>query len=306
MARDLHELARLEDSLSYLYIDKAVIERDENSIVILRDKERIPVPISSLTVLMLGPGTNITHAAMQIAADSGCMVIWCGEGALRFYGYGMGETRSAERLLHQAECCMDEEKHMQVVRRMFQLRFPDMDLMDLSLNQIRGLEGVRVRESYKLYAKKHHVEWNGRNYKFTDWDASDDLNQALSSANVCLYGLCNAAIVSLGYSPALGFVHTGKMQSFVYDIADLYKLETSVPAAFEVVGSPRCDDISRSTRIVMRRLLRERRVLKRIAGDLDYLFAVREEADQNREDAGELWNEGNSTVSGGMNHAGDV
>ena len=112
MPRDLHELSRLEDSLSYLYIDKAVVERDENSIVILRTNERIPVPISSLTVLMLGPGTNLSHAAMKVIADSGCLVIWCGEGALRFYGYGMGETRSAGNLLRQAQCCMDEQKHL--------------------------------------------------------------------------------------------------------------------------------------------------------------------------------------------------
>lgn len=306
MARDLNELSRLEDSLTYLYIDKAVIERDENSIAVFRDKERIPIPISSLTVLMLGPGTSISHAAMQIAAESGCMVIWCGENALRFYGYGMGETRSADHILLQAKCCMDGEMHMQVVRRMFQLRFPDMNLDGLTLNQIRGMEGVRVRESYKLYAKKHHVTWNGRVYDPSDWDASDALNRAMSSANVCLYGLCNAAIISLGYSPAIGFVHTGKMQSFVYDIADLYKMETSVPAAFEVAESSGQEDISRTTRIVMRRYLRERRILKRIADDLSFIFGNAEDEDRNREDAGELWNDDNTTMAGGVNHAGDV
>ena len=306
MASDLNELSRLEDSLTYLYIDKAAIERDENSIAVFREKERIPIPISSLTVLMLGPGTSITHAAMQIAAESGCMVIWCGENALRFYGYGMGETRSAEHILQQAKHCMDEEMHMQVVRRMFQLRFPDMNLDGLTLNQIRGMEGVRVRESYKLYAKKHHVTWNGRVYDPSDWDASDALNRAMSSANVCLYGLCNAAIISLGYSPAIGFVHTGKMQSFVYDIADLYKMETSVPAAFEVAGSSKQEDISRTTRIVMRRYLRERRILKRIAEDLFFIFGNVEDEDRNREDAGELWNNDNTTTAGGVNHAGDV
>lgn len=306
MARDLHELSRLEDSLSYLYVEKAVVERDENSLIILREGERIPLPVSSLSVLLLGPGTNITHAAIQVAADSGCMVVWCGEGALRFYGYGMGETRSAERMLRQAAYCMDEEKHMQVVRRMFQLRFPDMNLEGLSLNQIRGMEGVRVREAYKLLARKYHMKWSGRNYSLTDWDDSDDLNKALSMANVCLYGLCNAAIVSLGYSPALGFVHTGKMQSFVYDIADLYKLETSAPAAFEVTCEPRCEGISRETRIVMRRMLRERGILKRIAKDLAYLFDEAGECDQNREDAGELWNEHGGTTAGGRNHAEEV
>ena len=124
MPKDMHELSRLEDSLSYLYVDKAIIERDENSIVIIRENERIPVPISTLTVLMLGPGTSLTHAAMMIVAECGCLVIWCGEGALRFYGYGMGETRSARNILRQAQCCMDAGKHLEVVRRMFEMRFP--------------------------------------------------------------------------------------------------------------------------------------------------------------------------------------
>jgi len=306
MPRDLHELSRLDDSLSYLYVEKAIVERDENSIVILRAGERIPVPISALTVLMLGPGTNLTHAAMRVIADSGCLVIWCGEGALRFYGYGMGETRSAERLLRQAECCMDEEKHMRVVRRMFALRFPDIELGEMTLQQIRGLEGVRVRESYRLFAKRHGIVWRGRNYDRDEWDNSDDLNKALSAANACVYGLCNAAIVSLGYSPGLGFVHTGKMLSFVYDVADLYKMETAVPAAFEVASMPRCEDISRAVRTNLRKRMREKKILKRIAADLDFLFEISAEEDRNREDAGMLWDEEGESVTGGVNHAEDV
>lgn len=306
MPRDLHELSRLNDSLSYLYVDKAIIERDLNSIVLIRAGSRIPVPISALTVLMLGPGTNITHAAMRIITESGCMVIWCGEGAMNFYGYGMGETRSSERLLRQAEYLMDDEKHMQVVRRMFSLRFPDIDLSDKTLEQIRGMEGVRVRESYKLLAKRHGIKWRSRDYNRNDWDDADDLNRALSTANACLYALCNAAIVSLGYSPGLGFIHTGKMLSFTYDIADLYKLETSMTAAFEVASSPRTDDISRSVRVRLRELLRERRVMKRIAADIDDIFQLSGEADLNRDDAGELWDEGGATIAGGINRADDI
>ena len=302
MPRDLHELSRLEDSLSYLYIDKAVVERDENSIVILRKNERIPVPISSLTVLMLGPGTNLTHAAMKVIADSGCLVIWCGEGALRFYGYGMGETRSAGNLIRQAQCCMDGQKHLEVVRRMFELRFPGMNLSGKSLQQLRGMEGVRMRETYKLMASKHGLIWKGRSYKLEEWDASDDLNKALSASNACLYGLCNAAIISLGYSPGLGFIHTGKMMSFVYDIADLYKAETTIPVAFEIVTQPRTEPIDREARIRLRRVLRERRILKRIARDIDFLFDTMPNDDPNRIDAGELWDGGNHVVSGGVNH----
>ena len=306
MPRDLHELSRLEDSLSYLYVDRAIVERDENSIVIIRENERIPVPVSALTVLMLGPGTNLTHAAMKVLADSGCLVIWCGEGALRFYGYGMGETRSAEHLLRQAQCCMDEEKHLEVVRRMFEMRFPGIDLSGKTLNQMRGMEGIRMRETYKILAKKHHLVWKGRSYKMDEWDASDDLNKALSSANACLYGLCNAAIISLGYSPGLGFIHTGKMMSFVYDIADLYKTETTIPVAFEIATQSRTDPIDRAARIRLRTVLKERRILKRIASDLAFLFDAMEGEDPNRIDAGELWDGEGQVIEGGMNHAEDL
>ena len=302
MPRDLHELSRLEDSLSYLYVDRAIVERDVNSIVVLRGQDRIPIPVSSLTVLMLGPGTNLTHAAMKVIADSGCLVIWCGEGAMRFYGYGMGETRSAANLLRQAQCCMDEQKHLEVVRRMFELRFPGFDLEEKTLQQMRGMEGVRMRETYKLLARKYGMDWKGRSYKMDEWDASDDLNKALSSANACLYGLCNAAIVSLGYSPGLGFIHTGKMMSFVYDIADLYKVETTIPVAFEVAAQPRVEPIDREVRIRLRTVLRERSILKRVAKDIAYLFDVAEIDDENRMDAGELWDGEDQRICGGVNH----
>lgn len=303
MPRDLHELSRLEDSLSYLYVERAVVEREINSIVILKEKERIPVPVSSLTVLMLGPGTKLTHAAMKVLADSGCLVIWCGEGALRFYGYGMGETRSAENLLRQARCCMDEQLHLQVVKRMFEMRFPGMDLSEKTLNQLRGMEGIRMRELYKLLARKHGMLWKGRSYRMDEWDESDDLNKALSAANACLYGLCNAAIVSLGYSPGLGFVHTGKLMSFVYDVADLYKAETTIPVAFEIATQPRVNIIERETRIRLRTVLRERRVLKRIAKDLAFLFDAPELEGENRIDAGELWDGSDNAIQGGVNYA---
>lgn len=305
MPRDLHELSRLEDSLSYLYIDRAIIERDMNSIVILRERERIPVPVSALTVLMLGPGTSVTHEAVKVLSDSGCLVIWCGEGALRFYGYGMGETRSAVNLLRQAKYCMDEEKHMEVVRRMFAMRFPELDLSGKTLSQLRGMEGIRMRELYKLLASKKGLIWKGRSYHMEDWDESDDLNKALSAANTCLYGLCNAAIVSLGYSPGLGFIHTGKLMSFVYDIADLYKAETTIPVAFEIVTQPRTNPIEREARLRLRRILRERRILKRIASDLAILFDAKDDEDVNRPDAGELWDGSDKAIRGGLNHGED-
>lgn len=302
MAKDLHELSNLRDSLSYLYFEKAIIERDQNAIVIIRNEERIAVPIASVTVLMLGPGTSITHAAMKVICENGCTVLWCGEHALRYYGFGMGETRKSTQQMKQARLFSDKALHLEVARRMYIIRFPDVTPDGLDIRQLRGLEGVRVRESYKMYAKRYHIEWHGRNYDKSNWSGSDSINIALSSANAALYGLCQAAIVSLGYSPALGFIHTGKQLSFVYDIADLYKMETSVPAAFEAAASSPSEDIARKARELMRRYLREKHVLKRVAEDIANLFDISIEDDINAEETGNLWDE-DGDLAGGHNYA---
>ncbi len=303
LPKDLNRLPKLRDSLSFLYIEHAVIEQDGLSIVVLRKGERVPVPIAAMTVLMLGPGVRITHAAVKTICDNGCTVIWCGEFGSRFYAVGMGETRSAANLLMQAKLCMDEERHMEVVRRMYVRRFPDMDCSGLALRQIRGLEGIRVREAYRQFAGQYGVPWKKRSYKQEDWDEADPINRALSVANSVLYGICQAAIVSLGFSPGLGFIHTGKMLSFVYDIADLYKLETSVPAAFSVIGGSYAD-LEREVRTACRRWIRIARVLKRIPEDIAWIFEQPSMDDQeNASEAGSLWDRGGEQLRGGHNYA---
>ncbi len=233
--QNLEELPRLKDSISYLYIEHAVIQQDNQSIVAIDQNGTTPIPLAAVTCLLLGPGVKVTHAAIRAICNNGCMAIWCGENMGRFYASGIGETRSSKNLLKQAAACMDEARHMEAVRKMYQLRFPNVQTDGLSLQQIRGMEGIRVRKAYALAAKITGVTWKKRTYKTTDWDESDPINKALSEANALLYGVCHAAIVSLGYSAGLGFVHTGKQLSFVYDIADLYKTETTIPVAFEAV-----------------------------------------------------------------------
>lgn len=304
MPKDLHELPKLRDSLSYFYIEHAIIEQENSAIVIIRKEERIPVPVASLTVLLIGPGTSVTHAAIKAICDNGCMAVWCGENAMRYYGFGMGETRSAVNLLKQAKYCMDPEKHLAVVKRMYQLRFPNIKTDNMTLAQIRGLEGIRVRETYKQLSKVFGVKWQGRNYKSDSWDEADPLNRALSAGNACLYGLCNAAIISLGYSPGLGFIHTGKMLSFVYDIADLYKMQTTIPAAFQAISGSRCESIEKEARIKCRGYFREQKILKRIAEDIYHIFDVEgSQSDINAEAVGELWDGDDRNVDGGINYA---
>lgn len=301
--KDLHALPRIADSISFLYIEKASIEQDAFSVTAFRKNERVPIPAAGLTTLFIGPGTTISHAAVKTLADCGCMVIWCGEGVSKFYASGMGETRSAENLLGQVTLFSNEEAHMRVVRRMYQIRFPKMDCTGKTLQQIRGMEGIRVREAYKLWSKTTGVRWRGRSYKDDDWDAADPINRSLSIANAVLYGVCHAAIVSLGYSPALGFIHTGKMLSFVYDVADLYKAETTIPAAFtSVARSENAEDAV--IRLQTRRFIKQQNVMRRIAGDIAWIFEKNTAADENAKGAGELWDDAFGTVAGGANHAG--
>ena len=301
MAKDYHELPKIRDSISYLYIEHAVIEQDNSSIILIREDGRIPVPVSSLTCLLLGPGTSISHAAIRAAAENGCMIVWCGEAAGRFYASGMGETRSAANLLLQAKLCMDPDAHMSVVRRMYEIRFPKLPTKDMSLQQIRGMEGIRVKQTYKTYARQTGVKWTARSYKQTDWDEADEINQALSAANAILYSVCQAAIVSLGFSTGLGFVHTGKQLSFVYDIADLYKTETSIPAAFEAVQTAK-GDLEQKVRLYMRQRIARAGIMKRIADDIAWIFDVPLQEEQlNSTEVGELWDT-RGELPGGKNY----
>jgi len=271
--QDLHELPKLRDSLSYLYVEHAIIERKDSAVELVSEEGCILVPVAALCVLMLGPGTSITHAAIRILAQNGCTILWTGEEMTHFYAQGTGETRKAYHLLRQAELVSIPEKRSEVVMRMYLKRFNEQLEPSLTLPQIRGLEGVRVRRAYAEASRTWGVKWEGRSYDRQNWDKADPINRALSAANSLLNSLCHAAIVSGGYSPALGFIHTGKQLSFVYDIADLYKAEITIPVAFETTakypGKP-----EPYTRMACREKFREKRLLERILPDIDELLQI--------------------------------
>lgn len=305
--RDLHELPKLRDSLSYLYVEHCKIDQEHKSIAIHDAEGKVPVPCASLCLLMLGPGTTITHAAIRALAENGCLVIWCGEQGVRFYAQGMGETRNANRLLRQAMLCSDPALRLQIVMRMYRMRFKEPLPEGLTLQQIRGKEGIRVREAYAKTSLETGVPWSGRSYRRDSWNDTDPVNRALSAANSCLYGICHAAIVSLGYSPALGFIHTGKQLSFVYDIADLYKVETTVPVAFRAAARG-STGIEREVRIICRDMFKETRLLERIADDIETVLAlngltgVNADFDSDQALPGGIWDPNSGTVEGGVNY----
>jgi CRISPR-associated protein Cas1 len=253
-------------------VDGAFVLIDQNGV-------RVQIPVGGLACLMLEPGTRVSHAAVVLCAQVGCLLIWVGEGGVRLYAAGQPGGARADRLLFQARNALDETARLNVVREMYRRRFDEEPPARRSVDQLRGMEGVRVREIYRLLAKRHGVDWKSRRYEQGDWDAADIPNRCLSSATACLYGLCEAAILAAGYAPAIGFLHRGKPQSFVYDIADLYKFETVVPVAFTIAsriakvgrggeGGPP----ERQVRIGCREMFRKSGLLEQIIPDIDSIL----------------------------------
>lgn len=305
--KDLRILPKIRDSLSYLYLDQGIIEQDDKSISVFDETGKVQIPVASLTLLLLGPGTKISHAAVKTTADAGCLIAWTGEESVRFYATGMGETRSSAALIRQAILFAQKETRVAIAKKMYRKRFSETLPPDLTIEQLRGKEGVRVRSIYDQESKKYGVVWQGRSYDRKDWKNSDDFNRALSAANSCLYGVCHSAIIALGYSPALGFIHIGKQLSFVYDIGDLYKASLTIPIAFEI-AMKKPSELERTVRLRLRDEFKNQKILGRIADDIQDLIGeenqMNEKFDSDPAAPGYLAGEDSITI-GGKNHGRD-
>lgn len=249
--------------------------KDGAFVVIDCSGERMHIPVGSVACIMLEPGTRISHAAVKLAATTGTLLIWVGEAGVRLYASGQPGGARSDKLLYQAQLALDEDLRLKVVRKMFEIRFGEPAPQRRSVDQLRGIEGARVRKTYQLLAKQYGVEWHGRRYDPKDWEKGDLINQCLSAATSCLYGVTEAAILAAGYAPAIGFVHSGKPLSFVYDIADLIKFETVVPVAFNIAAKhPKQPD--REVRIACREQFRSSKVLKRLIPLIEDVLAAGE------------------------------
>jgi CRISPR-associated protein Cas1 len=251
-------------------LDSAFVLIDKNGV-------RTQIPVGGMACIMLEPGTRVSHASVVLAARVGCLLVWVGEGGVRLYASGQPGGARADKLLYQARLALDDVARLAVVREMYRRRFDEEAPSRRSIEQLRGIEGARVRELYKLTARKYGIEWSSRNYDRNAWDAADIPNRCLSSATACLYGLSEAAILAAGYAPAIGFLHRGKAQSFVYDIADVYKFETVMPAAFETaarIAKGRGDGSSpeRQVRISCRDLFRRTGLLDKIIPSIEEML----------------------------------
>ncbi len=299
--QNLRELPKFRDGTSYLYLEHTVLEQNDRSLQAFHPEGMITIPCASLGVLLLGPGTTVSHSAMTALGRTGCSIVWVGEQGVRFYASGLGESSRSARLMQQARLWANEDSRMRIVRQMYQMRFAEELPEDLTLRQIRGREGARVKALYSRYSKTYSIKWKERKYNRSDWEGADPANRAVSAGNACLHGLAHAAILSCGYTPGLGFVHTGQQLSLVYDIADLYKMEVVIPVAFrEASKGP--EDIERRVRLALRDHIREARLLRRIADDLLTLFgAEQEDEDPQEETVSDLYDP-RGDVSGGKNY----
>lgn len=298
----LSELPRISDRVTFIYVERAKINRKDSSVTVIDSRGTVAIPAAIIGVLLLGPGSDVSHRAMELIGDVGTSVIWVGERGVRQYAHGRSLAHSTRLLVRQAELVSNQRSRLEVARKMYALRFADEDVSRLTMQQLRGKEGSRVRRAYREQAQKYDIAWDRREYNPDDFHGGTVVNQALSAAHVCLYGLVHSVIVALGMSPGLGFVHTGHDLSFVYDVADLYKSENTVPIAFQVASEFSADDdIGGITRRKVRDSFVNGKLISQVVKDLQYLMNVNLDEEMHA-DVMSLWDDKEDLQSFGVQY----
>lgn len=266
-------LPQIKDKYPFIYLERGRLEVDDSSVKwIDSDCNVIRLPIATINCLLLGPGSTITHEAVKITATSNCSICWVGEDSLLFYAAGYTPTSDSRNLRKQMLLASNQDKGLEVARKLFLKRFPNQDLLGKKLNELMGMEGIRVRKLYEAKAEEYQVGWKGRNYTPGKMKLGDVTNQVLTSTNAALYGIICSAVHSLGYSPYIGFVHSGSPLPFVYDLADLYKEYLCIDLAFaltlEMAGEYNKHKVSSAFRM---RVI-EMKLLDKIGNDINEIF----------------------------------
>lgn len=298
----LSELPKITDRMTFIYLEHCKINREDGAVKVTDMEGTVYIPASAITVLLLGVGTEITHRAMELIGDMGISVIWVGEHGVRYYAHGRALNSHTNLLLKQAKLVSNERLHLDTVKKMYGLRFKGEDMSGLTMQQLVGREGARMRRIYREQSKLYNVEWKGRDYDVDDFYSGTPVNQALSAGNVCLYGLATAVITALGCSAGLGFIHTGNELSFAYDIADLYKAETTIPLAFQI-ASEEVQDIPNAVRRRMRDIFTKTHILETMVRDIKYIFGESEPEEPEFDIA--LWDSHDRLLKSGVAYGKD-
>jgi CRISPR-associated protein Cas1 len=268
----LETLTLAKDRWTPLYLEHGRLEVDDSSVKwIGADYTVLRIPVATVSVLMLGPGTTVTHAAVKACSDSNTPICWVGEEGMRFYAFGVTPTHDNARARHHGAVHASKKQRAEIARRMFRLRFPDDVVSEKSIKELRGMEGKRIKALYAEMGNKYGVTWKGRLYNPNNWHLADNINRAISAANASLYALCTAIVCALGYLPQLGFIHSSGTLPFVFDIADIYKPETTLEAAFHALSlNPEADE--KDVLKLLKQRIEERRLLQRIPKDIEDLL----------------------------------
>ncbi|MFE7313135.1 type I-E CRISPR-associated endonuclease Cas1e [Streptomyces sp. NPDC057555] len=304
-------LPRIADSLSFLYLDIVRIHQDDTGVCAevtseRRGTETLYLPTAALSCVLLGPGTSITARALATLARNGTTVLVTGSGGVRCYAAALPDSLTTTWLERQTRTWADDNQRLAIATAMYEKRFGKSTVPPgTNLAQLRGMEGQRVKAHYRLLAQQYKIGRFRRAYDPASWDTQDPVNLALSSANTCLYGIVHAAILALGCSPALGYVHNGNQQAFVYDIADLYKADLTIPLAFSLHASTNPEAAARRS---FRDGLRLFKLLPRIVADIQELLApdTKRDVPDPEEQLVDLWDPIAGTIPGGMNHGTDA
>lgn len=297
---ELCQLPQVKDRMTFLYLERCQLSRKDSAVKIIDADGIYLMPAAQISVLILGPGTSITHEAILLIGDTGVSIIWVGEQGVRFYASGSPLTRRSILSEKQAKLFSNQRDHLKVAKMMYQKRFDD-DVSKMTMQQLRSIEGNRMKKLYKDNADRFQVKWTRRNYNVEDFQSGDLVNQALSAGNVCLYGLAHSVIAALGLSPGLGFIHVGHDKSFVYDLADLYKAEFTIPLAFKL-ASLNTPEIASEMRKQLRDKFHKSKLLKRMVNDIQDLLLDKSEEDF-RDDV-YLWNGIDEALNAGILYTG--
>lgn len=266
-------LPQVKDKYPFLYLERGRLEIDDSSIKwIDADNNVVPLPVATLNALLLGPGTTVTHDAVKTAVSANCSICWVGEDSLLFYAAGFLPTADTRNLKQQIDLVSDRQKSLEVARRMFARRFPDAELQGKSLQEMMGMEGYRVRSLYQQKAEEYQVGWKGRQFTPGKFELGDVTNQVLTSTNAALYGILCSAVHSMGYSPHIGFIHSGSPLPFIYDLADLYKEQLCIDLAFSLTRDLAGRYDKHKVSAALRQRVIEMELLAKVGEDIQDIF----------------------------------
>lgn len=234
---DIHRPTRvpIRSRISFIVLEKGTLHAASFTLELVRETGAVVIPAGMTTVLLLEPGVTVTHAAVKLCADQGTRLIWVGEAGVHVYSAGLQRGTAGDRILNQALQRARPRRRLAAARRIYECMFQETPPHASSIEAMRGFEGAKVRAWYAQFAADHGVDWQSRE------TAPQALRDALGYATSALYGVTEAVILALGYSPSIGFIHSGDPRSLVFDVADTVKFRTVVPTAFSVFAEDTAD-----------------------------------------------------------------